>query len=49
MIEDNEEVDFDPEADNEIEDKTIYARWIANEGGGENPDEDDNKDTHGSS
>ena len=43
MIENNQEVDFDPEADNEIEDKTIYARWIANEGGGENPDSDNNK------
>ncbi len=30
VIEDNQEVDFDPEADNEIEDKTIYARWESN-------------------
>lgn len=49
VIENEEEVDFDPEADNEIEDKTIYARWIANEGGGENPDESPNSDNNKSS
>ena len=49
VIENNQEVDFDPEADNEIEDKTIYARWIGNEGGGENPDENPDSDNNKSS